>query len=93
MNALGNYLLSLLSENKGYFLEMDYLSSFILKLTNRNDTVKTWFVKNGESLRWVLGWINENPKPPLTSGPGMIKFRKRQGNNTMLYSGISLKLY
>lgn len=74
MNALGNLILSLLNENKNYFIEVDYLTSFLLKLTGRNELAKNWFFKNCEAIRWVLTWINDNPKPPLASGPGTVLF-------------------
>lgn len=65
MKELCGFLLKLMNESSGYFVEMDTYTSFILKMVGSIDGVKNWFVSNSEAWGWVVGWLGQHQVPPI----------------------------
>lgn len=76
---LCSLLLTLLEENKGFFIEMDYFSSFLLKILTKVQSARDLLISNKDTWDWIITWLAQHPEPPFGMNPGNLRMQKKRG--------------
>lgn len=77
-NELCGTLLKEMEDNTNFFFEMETYTSFFIKVMEKVENARNWFITNQKKWEWVIQWLVDHPVPPLGMFQGKTKTNRRR---------------